>query len=100
LTQIRGIGEEKAAKLLEAARNAVAAAEAPADEGDSIASGTAAEVENTNPAAEYADADGSSEQLVEGIDGDREDSPEPAQSADEPEPEKKIEPLGGSNGKD
>ena len=103
LMQIRGIGEEKAARLLEAARNAVAAAEAeaPAAENDKVASATDAEVEDTtNPAAEDADADDSSEQPVEDADVGPDNSPESAQSSDELEQEKKIEPLGGSNGKD
>lgn len=108
LMQIRGIGEEKAAKLLEAARKAAAATEAEASaaeedsaasaageddsrpsaaEDDNAAPANAAEDENTKPAAEYAD-DGS-EQTVESAAGEQEDAPKPAQLSGEPEPKKR-----------
>jgi N utilization substance protein A len=102
LMQIRGIGEEKAAKLLEAARNSVVAdAEAAAVKTDTDDQTSREEDTDTPPAAEDStegidtppavenSEEDSSEPAAEGADGDEEDASElPPSSDDEPQPDK------------
>ena len=98
LMQIRGIGEEKAAKLLEAAKNSVVAeAEAAAVEEDTDAQTTREEDTDNPPAAENSgevidtppDPEDSEEDSSKPVAGDEENAPElPPSSDDAPQPDK------------
>jgi len=77
LIQIRGIGEEKAEKLLEAARNAIAQSEADAN------AETYSETTVNNELSEEEIAPQTAEDQTAGI----EDSPQPEQPSDEAESE-------------
>jgi N utilization substance protein A len=77
LIQIRGIGEEKAEKLLEAARNAIAQSEADAN------AETYSETAVNNELSEEEIAPQTAEDQTAGI----EDSPQPEQPSDEAESE-------------
>jgi N utilization substance protein A len=87
LMQIRGIGEEKAVKLMEAARKAAAATDAgaAAAEDEITAPEAAGQDDSTPPAAENKEQGGGL--TVEGAAGEQEDAPEPVQPSDEPDPE-------------
>jgi len=98
LMQIRGIGEEKAAKLLEAAKNSVVAeAEAAAVEEDTDAQTTREEDADNPPAAENSEEvidtppapEDSEEDSSKPVAGDEENAPElPPSSDDAPQPDK------------
>ena len=81
LIQIRGIGEEKAEKLLEAARNAIAQSETETN------AETPPETVAANEPGEEEIAPQTSEEKTAGI----EDSPQSEQPLDEAESEKKID---------
>ena len=81
LIQIRGIGEEKAEKLLEAARNAIAQSETETN------AETPPETVATNEPGEEEIAPQTSEEKTAGI----EDSPQSEQPLDEAESDKKID---------
>jgi len=88
LVQIRGIGEEKAARLLEAARNKAAANDAEPPAAEDNGSASPAEGQQDQAPAPDEDADDSSGQTVEGAAGEQEDAPGPAPLVDESDPEK------------
>jgi len=84
LTQIRGIGEEKAVKLLEAAKDTVTAKNAAAGD-DETAEDEAAETVAEDEAAETVAEDEAAETVAEDKTAEPEDSPTPVQPSDEPE---------------